>query len=404
MLRSLLIIFLLIPGLASAKELSWADIESRVLGSNLEVQSQVNTSNAAEKESKAASGAFLPSVSLNAGTGRDTTVRDDDRGTQAFVEGKWNLYRGGRDAALKEKSKTVAGLEQINLDLKKREVLFKARELFVSLLAIKKSIEVLSREDELNKQQKGMAQKKVTAGLTSNVDEIEFDLRSDMIAAESSRLLSEQEARTAELKALLDFNENNFSVIGDLTVPQNRELRSVDLSRSPLVSSSEMELKMSEADKRIARSGFMPEINLSAAYGRQTLQQDEPIKNNETTAILSVTLPIFTGFETMNLSKAQAERVSAKEKQLRQTQNNLRANEQSLKSRWKEVWTLYDLNQKTLERAKKYYQLTLSEYRRGIKNSPDLVSATERLFEAEMKSLSLAKELILIQADFEKTF
>lgn len=403
MLRSLLIIFLLIPGLASAKELSWADIESRVLGSNLEVQSQVNTSNAAEKESKAASGAFLPSVSLNAGTGRDTTVRDDDRGTQAFVEGKWNLYRGGRDAALKEKSKTVAGLEQINLDLKKREVLFKARELFVSLLAIKKSIEVLSREDELNKQQKGMAQKKVTAGLTSNVDEIEFDLRSDMITAESNRLLSEQEVRTAEMKALLDFSEH-FSIIGDLTVPQNRELKSVDLSRSPLVSSSEMELKMSEADKRIARSGFMPEINLSAAYGRQTLQQDEPIKNNETTAILSVTLPIFTGFETMNLSKAQAERVSAKEKQLRQTQNNLRANEQSLKSRWKEVWTLYDLNQKTLERAKKYYQLTLSEYRRGIKNSPDLVSATERLFEAEMKSLSLAKELILIQADFEKTF
>lgn len=400
----LLIILFSISVIASAKDLSWADIEARVIGSNLDVQAQSHVSAASEKEAKAVSGAYLPSISLNAGTGRDTRLRDDDRGTQAFVEGKWNLYKGGHDSAVRDKLKTTAELEKINYDIKKRDTLFRAREIYVSLIAIQKSLEVLNREAELNKQQKSMAQKKVNAGLTSNVDGIEFDLRSDFIEAEQSKLASEKSVRNAEIKSLLDYDNDEVVIVGDIVPPQNREMKLINISNSPARSASELEMQISEADKRIARSGFLPEVNVVAAYGRQTLQRDDLIKNDETTAILSISVPIFSGFSTMNLSRAQTERAYAKEKLARQTRNDLKAQAEGSSSRWKETWALYDLNQKTLERAKKYYELTLGEYRRGVKNSPDLVSATERLFDTEMKSIGLIKDLNLLEANVQKNY
>lgn len=404
MLKLLVSIFLFFSVATSAKDLSWTDIESRILGSNLEIQAQSHISKAAENDLKATSGVYLPSISLNAGTGRDTTLRDDDRGTQAFVEGKWNLYRGGHDSALRAKSKAAAELEKLNYDIRKREVLFRARELYISIVAIQKSSDILNRESELNKQQRGMAQKKVSAGLTSNVDGIEFDLRSDFIEAEQNKFASEKLVHIAELKALVDSGDDPVVIIGEIAVPQNRELKPINISNSPVRSAAEFEMQISQADKNIARSGFLPEVNVTAAYGRQTLQRDDPIKNDETTAILSVSLPIFSGLSTLNAVRAQNERTFAKEKLIQQTNNVLNAQAEITTSRWKETWSLYELNQKTLERAKKYYELTLGEYRRGVKNSPDLVSATERLFETEMKSISLVKDLNLIQAGIQKTY
>lgn len=56
------------------------------------------------------------------------------------------------------------------------------------------------------------------------------------------------------------------------------------------------------------------------------------------------------------------------------------------------------INEKRLVSAKKYYELTLSEYRRGIKNSPDLVDATERWFESKKKKYEIKKDLEVIRS------
>ena len=47
--------------------------------------------------------------------------------------------------------------------------------------------------------------------------------------------------------------------------------------------------------------------------------------------------------------------------------------------------------------AEKYYDLTLAEYKRGVKNSPDIVGATERYFDSKKKKIEIQKELELVQ-------
>jgi outer membrane protein TolC len=43
-------------------------------------------------------------------------------------------------------------------------------------------------------------------------------------------------------------------------------------------------------------------------------------------------------------------------------------------------------------RAERYYKLTQSEYGRGVKNSPDVLGASEKLFENKLKRLEIIKD------------
>ena len=62
------------------------------------------------------------------------------------------------------------------------------------------------------------------------------------------------------------------------------------------------------------------------------------------------------------------------------------------------------INDKKLVNSQKYFDLTLGEYKRGIKNSPDLVGATDRLFLAKKKKYELLKELEALKVKIENIF
>ena len=54
-----------------------------------------------------------------------------------------------------------------------------------------------------------------------------------------------------------------------------------------------------------------------------------------------------------------------------------------------------------MKNAQKYFELTLAEYRRGTKNSPDLVGATDRLFSTKKKTFELIKDLEILKTKLE---
>jgi len=45
-----------------------------------------------------------------------------------------------------------------------------------------------------------------------------------------------------------------------------------------------------------------------------------------------------------------------------------------------------------IKRAERYYQLTQSEYTRGVKNSPDVLGASEKVFEARKRRLEILRD------------
>ena len=72
-----------------------------------------------------------------------------------------------------------------------------------------------------------------------------------------------------------------------------------------------------------------------------------------------------------------------------------------LKNKIAKLSELYKLNEIKYTNSQKYFDLTLAEYKRGVKNSPDLVGATERLFSSKKKKYEMLKDLEILKAKLE---
>ena len=61
-----------------------------------------------------------------------------------------------------------------------------------------------------------------------------------------------------------------------------------------------------------------------------------------------------------------------------------------------------DIEEKNLQKSRDYYDATLQEYRRGLKNSPDMVTASERVLEAKIRNLEFRRDLSVASAKISK--
>jgi outer membrane protein TolC len=117
-----------------------------------------------------------------------------------------------------------------------------------------------------------------------------------------------------------------------------------------------------------------------------------------------VTIPLFSGFDTIARTRAQSLLVQAQERSQRQLEFDVAAALNTLRFKFQELTDLNNLNDRQLSSARRYYDLTLGEYRRGIKNSPDVVTATERWFSAQKRNLELKRDFENLRSQIEGYF
>lgn len=114
--------------------------------------------------------------------------------------------------------------------------------------------------------------------------------------------------------------------------------------------------------------------------------------------MLKFNVPLFSGFEDYNSVKSINAKVASSQIAIDQKSISLSAELDSSLAEIKALNARLDLEEKNLERSEKYYKLTLDEYRRGVKNSPDMVGASERLLEARIRNLEYRRDLMLAKA------
>ncbi len=397
------VFILLLSSVGFAKSLAWPDIEKQILGSNLEIQKSELDLKASEHLSQAALSPLLPELAIVGGIGKKDTVDLPEKGTQTYLRGRWNLFRGFRDVSFRDRLKLEENIGRLKVEASQQRQLIRAKELYNELLGESRVLEILQKEFETNNQQKAMAGKKVSAGLTSSVDNLEFELRESTIQIRIQKVQSEKLRKLNELQTLLNLpNEPGMEVSGELDLPA-RELVPATSPPSLVTQKYELDQQISELEKKEVSAEFWPEVNLEAQYGRLTLQENSPVRNDESNVLLSVSLPFFSGFDTYQKSQAQSYRSQALRKEVKLKKLELSQDLAQLKLRFEQAWKLYDLNQGSLKKMNKYYDLTLSEYKRGVKNSPDLVSASERYFEMQLQHFELITELNSIHSQVQKT-
>lgn len=396
---NIILILFLICGTNVAGAQTRAELETRLIAANQELKALQNEITAQDSLKKSTYSAFLPGLNAVGGLARIKTDEDNEKGQVGYLQGSANLFSGFKDRSKLDIQANNLELARVNYDIRLRSIKEELTEVLTSMIGIHQIEKILNEEYKLTQTQKQMAARKVNAGLTSQVDNYEFELRESEIEIQRKNIAREHEEVHQKLNALFnqeildkDLEGLTFATTGSLA----KEANLTSFDNHPLIRKAKIEAEIADSEKTAASSDFLPKLDLAYAFGRLTPTEDQ-VKYNESEVSLLLTIPLFSGFDTYHKRKSAVANLAAKESSKSQAILNIKSQFEQLKSRAQELTELYQIIDKKLLVAEKYYNLTLAEYKRGVKNSPDLVGATERYFDSKKKKIELQKELELVQ-------
>lgn len=375
---------------------------------SLEIKQTEENLNSLKSKLNSQYGRLSPKISIEGGP--QSSKFDDEKSNASSVYGKaeWNLYNGGADKSLMDLSKSEIEIQERRLMLLKNKVKKEVSKIYFELQFILESISLKQKALELNLQQMKIAKAKNSSGFTTSSDVLEFDLRDSTLQSDLVLLNQKLEQKFSELDVLLSRrnHEPQEAVKGHLI----REI--FNFNREDLLAKIQdgndqllllkIELQQIETEKRQAKSQFLPKLDLEARYGK--LANDEKVftDNNNYSVMLKFNVPLFSGFEDYNSVKSVSAKVAASQIAFAQKNISLTAELDSTLAEINALNSRLDLEEKNIERSEKYYKFTLDEYRRGIKNSPDMVGASERLLEARIRNLEYRRDLMLAKAKIQE--
>lgn len=353
-------------------------------------------------------GRLSPKLSLEGGP--QSTKFDDEKSeaTSFYGKAEWNLYSGGADKALIDLSKSEYEIQEKRLKSLKNRIKKEVSKLYYELQFILESLSLKQKALDLNSQQMKIAKAKNSSGFTTSSDVLEFDLRESTLQSDLVLLNQQLDQKSQELDVLLSKKERKSpEIVKGHLVRENFNLNREELlakirTNNDQLLLSKIELLQIESEKRQAQSQFLPTLWLEARYGK--LANDEKVFNEHDnySVQLKLNIPLFAGFEDYNAVKSISAKIAASQIAFDQKSISLSAELDTTIAEIKALNSRLDLEEKNLERSEKYYKLTLDEYRRGIKNSPDMVAASERLLEARIRNLQYRRDLMLAQSKIQE--
>lgn len=405
MVKSFFIFILLFSASANAL-LGVQNLENKLFEQNSELSSLQKQVEAKEALYSSSKSSFLPTINAVGGWQSNKTDSNalTEKGTVGYIEAKYNLFNGFKDYSLVNQKNADLNVSKIEFLHKQREVKIELTTLISEMLYLHKLQDVLADEYKAIQSQRKMAQKKVSAGLTGPIDNLEFDLRENEIQIETSQINQLHEETHQKLVKLFgrDLSDSEFNDIKFQSYVELTTINKVfDHKQNLTYKQIEQNLEKARNEKTQERSEFLPKLDLTASVGRLTPSENTPVQYNENKYGVTLTIPLFSGLDTYYKVKSSNLNISATEKLLNQKRLDAESEFSVLKNKIVELAKLFKINEQKIENSQKYFDLTLGEYKRGIKNSPDLVGATERLYSSRKKQVEILKELEILKIQIE---
>ncbi len=398
---ALLLILGMVPAVvqASPVEVTSAKLKELLETRNAKVAALKLDADAAQEREGALLRSFLPSIEVSTAQESFKKGQGDQKSQPAYgVEAKMNLFNGGRDSLREDIRSLDSQKKAIAIRRGLAEELDKARPVYWNALYLRDKILLLREMIEVNKSSLASALRRIKNGVATDSDRFEFEMKTvDLL----------RELKDAELK----FKSESRLLILLLGLPAQSELqlnekwthdhdldalikhRSADhefLLQENELQADQMKLMATEAGR-----AWWPRVDAYAGYNQfnQRIEEFPDAQDRRESVVgirLSASLP--AGFEASRESaalrkEAQAQRL--KSDFLRQeVENHLSAEFEELKSLHDQV---HDADE-NIERAGRYNKLTQSEYLRGVKNSPDVLGASEKLYGMKNKRLEIMRD------------
>jgi outer membrane protein len=404
-MKLMFLFFLLLPSAswATKVEVKTENLRSILAEKNARLKASELQKQAAERREGHFLRSFLPKVQGVA------NLEKFQRGTGSWnsqpsfgLEAKLNLFRGGRDY-LEEKVRELESQRRAALQEETTiEELEKALQHLWRYRFSQEKEKLLKASIERNEKNLQAALQRIRSGVATASDRYEFEINASELNRELILIDEEIDHEKKELALLLGVP------LEDLVVNQPfqhdhefTQLKAQTANADILVRDLELAAQQAQSRARQEAKRWWPSVD---AYGLllQKNQREENLasaKDRREAALglqLSMEIPWDSGWESAALAReAEATEILAEQEK--------RELHLSLEIEWVEIQLMHDQvheAEENIVRAQKYFQSTLQEYARGVKNSPDVLGASDKLFAMEIKRLEIIRNFQIAQSHY----
>lgn len=389
------------------QEITLAQAKSMALENNPEVAAAKSQLDERKARIGAMRSSFYPRLGIAGGTNSEM-IDDATRENEpiAYVYANYNLFNGFQDSRKASISQMEAEKAELEYERTKKLLQIDVEQSFNAYVFAKEAIALRTQALETNRELAETAARRRRAGAASEADVIEFELResilrSELVAFEQDR----EDARLALLKAIgrPDQVLEPKGILEHQHIKGNlAEYLSKLQERGPAIQESKKDLLISEKQADQWQAGWLPKIDLEARSGKLELR-DSPANSKRTTEFLLLAkMEIFSGLaSTYERRQGTALKIQTEQKH----RSILSTSETDLKRHYSRILTIQksvDLEDKNVARAGRYYQTVLREYNAGVKNSMDLKSAAEMVYETSLKRLRYRHAFLVERVEMER--
>ena len=412
----------------SVKQWTLQECLDYALENNIQLQKSRNDYLSGVEDTKMAKAARLPSLSVTSSQGftnypsASASFSDSHSGSYGFssrnsytgtygINAGLTLYNGGKLQTAVKRQNLQNQIDALSVEESANDIRVAIVQAYMQALYAREAVEIAINTAKTSEAQRDRAREMFQAGSISQVDlaQLESQYQSDAYQVARTSL----DNYKLQLKQLLELDitdqielsvpEINESAVTRV-LPDKTQIYATATENMPEIKRGELAVEAADLDIRQARAGFYPSLGLTASVGTghmsgNNYESGSQIWNrfNENVG-LSLSIPIFSNRQ--NRTATNKARIAAASSRLDQ--------QDLLKTLLREVETAYldavsaqsqyvAANEK--ERyARQSYELTDEQFRVGMKNTVELITAQNEWSAAQQEVLQ-AKYMALLNME-----
>lgn len=397
------------------------------LEQNITIRRNRISAQSSEVEMESAKAALLPTVSgnisqriVNRPKSETNTIIDGDiiTNTQSQtsyngsygIDANWTLFNGLQRLNTIKQEKLNTRIAQLSVAESENSIQESIAQLYVQILYAAEAVKVNESTLEVSKAQYERGVTMFDAGSISKSDLAQLEAQ---VSADNYQLVSAQatlQDYKLQLKQLLELDgseEMNLYIpaLGDETVllplPAKDDVFRTALALRPEIESGKLNVEAADLSIKMARSGYMPTLSLSAGIGTShtngsDFSFSEQVKQNWNNSLgLTLSIPIFDRKQTKSsIQRAKLQKMTSQldlmdeQKTLYRSIENLWLNANSAQQQ-------YVASVQNLKSSQASFDLLQEQFSLGMINIVELMTGKSNLLSAQQQLLQAKYTAIL---------